>query len=83
MWAESLKNNENVSIHKEDDFYLIGKIDVKRKMTGNCSINRHVISGSIVKLLEVIKDAFDNNTEIFGYNTYAVYCERPKKEITR
>ena len=28
-------------------------------------MNRHVISGSIVKLLEVIEDACDSNTEIF------------------
>ena len=44
-------------------------------MTENCSINRHVISGSIVKLLEVVVDACDNDTKIFGYNTDAVYCE--------
>ena len=69
-----------MSINKEDEFYLIRKIDVKRKITGNSSINRHVISGSIVKLLVVIEDACDNNTEIFGYNTDAVYCERPKKD---
>ena len=49
-------------------------------MTGNCLINRHVTSGSVVKLLEVIEDACDNNTEIFGYNTDAVYCERPEKD---
>ena len=52
VWTESLENNEKVSIHKEDDFYLIRKIDIKRKITENCSINRHVISGSIVKLLD-------------------------------
>ena len=66
MWTETLQNNEKVSIHKEDDFYLIRKIDVKRQMTENCSINRHVISGSIVKLMEVIEDACDNN--ILDYN---------------
>ena len=30
--------------------------------------------------MEVIEDACDNNTEIHGYNTDAVYCERPRKE---
>ena len=79
VWTETLENNEKVSIHKEHDFYLIQKIDVKKKMIENCSINRHVISGSIVKLLEVIEDACDNNSEMFGYNTDPVYCERPKK----
>ena len=63
VWTEALENNEKMSIHK-DDFYLIRKIDVKKKMTENCSINRHVISSSIVKLLEVIEDACDNNTVI-------------------
>ena len=77
MWTEALENNEKVSIHKEDDFFLIRKIDIKRRMTENCSINRHVISGFIMKLLEVIKEACDENTIIHGYNTDAVYCERP------
>ena len=58
-------------------FFLIRKIDIKRRMTENCSINRHVISGFIMKLLEVIKEACDENTIIHGYNTDAVYCERP------
>ena len=79
VWTEGLENNEKVSIHKEDDFYLIRKVDVKRRMTENCSINRHVISGSIVKLLEVIDDACHNDTEIHEYHTDAVYCVRPKK----
>ena len=78
MLTEALLDNEKVSRHKEDDFYLIRKIEVKRKMTENCSINSHVISDSIVKLLEVIEEACDNNTEIFGYKTDAVYCERPR-----
>ena len=30
-----------------------------------------------MKLLEVIKEACDENTIIHGYNTDAVYCERP------
>ena len=30
--------------------------------------------------MEVVEDACDNNTEIFAYNTDAVYCERPKKD---
>ena len=80
VWTEALENNEKVTIHKEDDFYLIRKVDVKRRMTKNCSINRYLISGSIVKLLEVIDDACDDNIEIHGYNTDAVYCVRPKKE---
>ena len=80
VWTKVLENNEKVSIHKEDDFYLIHKVDDKRRMTENCSINRHVISGSIVKLLEVIDDACDDETEIHGYNTDTVYCVRPKKE---
>ena len=79
VWTEPLENNEKVSIHKEDDFFLIRKIDVKRRMTENCSLNRHVISGSIVKLLEAINEACDKNTEIHGYNTNAVYCTRAKK----
>ena len=39
VWAEAFENNEKASIHKEDDFYLIRKIDIKRKMTINCSMN--------------------------------------------
>ena len=80
VWTEALENNEKVSIHKEDDFFLIRKIDIKRRMTENCSINRHVISGSIMKLLEVIEEACDKHTIIHGYNTDAVYCENPYKE---
>ena len=76
VWTEALENNEKVTIHRHDNFY----IDVKRKMTENCSINRHVISGSIVKLLELIDDVCGNETEIHGYNTDAVYCVNPKKE---
>ena len=30
--------------------------------------------------MEIIESACDNNTEIFGYNTDAVYCERPKED---
>ena len=69
-----------MSIHKEDDFFLIRKIDIKRRMTENCSINRHVISGSIMKLLEVIEEACDKHTIIHGYKTDAVYCENPCKD---
>ena len=49
-------------------------------MVENCSINRHVISGSIIKLLEVIEEACDQHIIIHGYNTDAVYCENPCKD---
>ena len=80
VWTEAMENNEKVSIHKEDDFYQIRKIDVKRRMTENCSINRHVTSGSIVKLLEVMEEACDQHTVIHGYNTDAKYCTSAQKE---
>ena len=59
---------------------MVIKIDIKRKMTENCTLNRHVISGSIVKLLELIVDVCEGSTEIVGYNTDAVYCKDPIKE---
>ena len=79
-WTEALENNEKVGIHKEDDFFLIRIIDIKRRMTENCFINGHVVSGSILKLLEVIEEACDRHTITNGYNTDAVYCENPCKE---
>ena len=39
VWTEALENNEKVAIHRHDNFYLIRKIDVRRKMTENCSNN--------------------------------------------
>ena len=39
VWTETLGINEKVRIHKEDDFFLIRKIDIKRRMTENCSID--------------------------------------------
>ena len=59
---------------------MVIKIDIKRKMTENCTLNRHVISGSIVKLLELIDYVCGDCTEIVGYNTDAVYCKDPIKE---
>ena len=49
-------------------------------MTKNCPLNRHAISGSIVKLLELIVDVCEGSTEIVGYNTDAVYCKDSIKE---
>ena len=80
VWTEAAETGEKVTISKEGDIYIVRKQDIKRKMSEHCAINRPVISGSILKLLELIEDTCDPETTIYGYNTDAVYVSRPQKE---
>ena len=47
-------------------------------MSEHCSINRHVISGSILKLLQLIDKCCGPHSTIYGYNTDTIYMMNPR-----
>ena len=58
---------------------MVRKTDVKRKMTKNSPLNRHAISGTIVKLLQLIVDVSEGSTEIVGSIKEYSIKEYPEK----
>ena len=82
MWTESVAKGRRVEISHFDNgegegLFMAKEIDVQRKLSDNCSVNRQVISKSIIELLELINRVCGENSVIEGYNTAAVYVINP------
>ena len=80
VWTQGTLDGKNVTIDKFEDMYLIREQKVERILSDHTSINRFVISGSILQCLSLLKRNWTKNSELYSINTDGFYMTNPKYE---
>ena len=78
VWTPSLAENKNITINKFDDVYLVREQKIERIFSDHTSINRFVISGSILNCLTMLKRNWTKRSEVFSINTDGFFITNPK-----
>ena len=68
-WTQALSEGKNLSINKYNDTYLLKEQTCERLFQDNTSINRFVISQSILKTLKLIDKCCDEQSKLISVNT--------------
>ena len=77
-WTSAMAEKKNVTVEHYKDLFLIREQKVERIFKDTTSINRFVISQSILKLLHLIEANYTKKSQIYGYNTDGIYILNPK-----
>lgn len=78
IWTSCLSEGKNNTIDNHKDLYLIREQNVERIFSDNTSINRFVISETIVKCLQLILNSYGKDRILFSVNTDGFYVTNPK-----
>ena len=72
-WTSSMAENKNVIIDHDNGIYLIREQKIDRIFSDHTSINRFVVSESILKCLQLIERCHSEDSILYGYNTDGIY----------
>ena len=78
-WTAGLSEGKNVTIDYHNGIFMIREQQIDRVFSDHTSINRFVISESILKLLQLMFTCHGKDSVIYGYNTDEIYITNPKK----
>ena len=78
VWTDGIENGINVIIDKFEDIYLVREQKIERILSDHTSINRFVISNSILQCLERLKQNWTKHSELYSINTDGFYMTNPK-----
>ena len=80
-WTAGVSEGKNVTVDHYKDIYLIREQLVERIFSDHTSINRFVVSQSIMKCLQLIQTCHGKNSVLYGYNTDGIYLSNPIKSF--
>ena len=78
-WTSAMTEKKNVTIDHHNEIYLIREQKIDRIFSDHTSINRFVISESILKCLKLIYECHGKKSILHGYNTDGIYISNPIK----
>ena len=78
-WTSAVAEGKNVTVEEFNGIYLVREQTVERKFTDHTSINRFVVSETILKCLQLIGTCYGKGSVLYGYNTDGIYISNPKK----
>lgn len=81
VWTDGIERGVNVIIDKFQDIFLVCEQKIERILSDHTSINRFVISNSILECLQRLQQNWTKNSELYSINTDGFYMTNPKKSI--
>lgn len=78
VWTDGIGNGINVIIDKFEDIFLIREQKIERILNDHTSINRFVISNSILQCLQKLKQNWTDQSELYSINTDGFHMTNPK-----
>ena len=78
VWADGIERGVNVIIDKFQDIFLVHEQKIERILSDHTSINRFVISNSILQCLALLKENWTEHSELYSINTDGFYMTNPK-----
>lgn len=79
----AMAEGKNVTVENFNEIYLVREQSVERKFSDHTSINRFVVSGAILKCLQLIRRCYSKNSVLYGYNTDGIFISNPKKKLQK
>lgn len=79
VWTDSIENGINVIIDKFKDIFLEREQKIERILADHTSINRFVISRSILQCLEKLYKNWTDKSVLYGINTDGFFMTNPRK----
>ena len=80
-WTAGVSEGKNVTVDHYKDIYLIREQQIERIFSDHTSINRFVVSQSMMRCLQLIKTCHGKNSVLYGYNTDGIYISNPIKSF--
>ena len=68
----------NIQVFPFNNLFLVKQNSKERLLEDSTSINRFVVSGGIINLLESLKYSFDKDSRLIAIRTDCVYIENPR-----
>lgn len=78
IWIQGLTDGKNITIDNFEDLYLIREQKIDRILSDHTSINRYIISLSILQCLQLLKNNWTEHSELYSINTDGFYMTNPK-----
>ena len=78
VWTDGIENGINVIIDKFKDIFLVREQKVERIVADHTSINRFVISRSILQCLEKLYKNWTDKSVLYGINTDGFFITNPR-----
>ena len=78
IWTQGLSDGKNITTDNFEDVYLIREQKIDRILSDHTSINRYVISQSILQCLKLLKNNWTKHSELYSINTDGFYLTNPK-----
>ena len=76
--TQGLADGKNLTIDKFENVYLIREQNVERILSDHTSINRFVISNSVLQCLKLPKKNWTEYSELYSINTEGFFMTNPK-----
>ena len=80
-WTRAMAEGRNLSIDEYNGLFLIKEQHCERLFSDNTSVNRFVISHSILQLLQLIQASIGEKSKLVAYNTDGIFVTNPKIEF--
>ena len=77
-WTRAMAEGRNVTIDHYEGLFLIKEQHCERIFADNSSVNRFVISQSILQLLQLIQASIGKKSKLMAYNTDGIFITNPK-----
>ena len=78
VWTNGIEDGINVIIDKFEDIFLVREQRIERILSDHTSINRFVISNSILQCLTLLKENWTEHSQLYSINTDGFYMTNPK-----
>ena len=78
IWTQGLIHGKNITIDNFKDFYLIREQKIDRILSDHTSINRFIISRSILQCLQLLKKNWTKHSKLYSINIDGFYMINPK-----
>ena len=78
-WTRAMSEGRNVTVDHFGEIFLIKEQKCERIFSDHTSVNRFVVSTSILRLLQLIRDCRQSDSKLYGYNTDGIFITNPKK----
>ena len=80
-WTRAMAEGRNLSIDEYNGLFLIKEQHCERLFSDNTSVNRFVISQSILQLLQLIQATVGKKSKLVAYNTDGIFVTNPMIEF--
>ena len=76
-WTHAMAEGRNLTIDEYNGLFFVKETHCQRLFSDNTSVNRFVISGAVLQLLQLIQASVGENSQLVAYNTDGIFVTNP------